>query len=49
MKLNSATISMWFPAYLNDIIELSDDQIASAKISIDRPCLSPPLLRPFQE
>lgn len=36
MKLNAATISMWFPAYLNDIIEQSEDQIASAKISMDR-------------
>jgi hypothetical protein len=49
MKLNAATISMWFPAYLNDIIEQSEDQIAYAKISMDRPCLYQPLLSPFRK
>jgi hypothetical protein len=49
MKLNSAKISMWFPAYLNDIIEKSEDQIVSAKISMDIPCLYQPLLRPFRK
>jgi hypothetical protein len=36
MKLTSATISMCFPVYRNDIIEQSEDQITSPKISMNR-------------